>query len=133
MLQLMSTGKTEDGQDFFPESNVDVVDPATMTVTTTNVLHNLLLDVTLADATGSPGSTALSWETPWESPLAPGIKNLGKDGAITGKGVRTYATLLPGGGYATLLSNTLDDGKWRGQEGVTGEIDPTIPGTCQHV
>ena len=116
MLRLIRTGRMENGLEFLPNSEDDF-------------LHRLLLDTTLADATGSPGSTALTWEEPWESPLAPEVKILGKNGALNG--VRTYATLLPGGGYATLLSNTHDNGEWRDQdeEGITGQIDPTVPNT----
>lgn len=73
---------------------------------------NLLLDVTLADASLTPGTTGLGFEPPWGGSL-----NLGKDGGIPDK-MRTYMTRLPENVDAVLLTNT---------NGVP--IEPTVEST----
>src|SRR5262249_2767992 len=58
-------------------------------------LVDTLLSATLADVSGTPGSTALSWEPPWS---ADGESLLGKGGDISwsdGFGVHAYITRLP--------------------------------------
>src|SRR4029453_18752207 len=69
----------------------------------------------------NPGSTALSWETPWVSSLDPSTENLGKNGALSRK-MRTYVTRLPEEVDAVLLTNTNGDP-------IDPLVDTTDPGS----
>jgi CubicO group peptidase (beta-lactamase class C family) len=69
-------------------------------------MTNELLDTTLADISGTAGSTALGWDSPW-SPGGSEPKQLAKNGAWGDSwGFRAYITRLPNNCDAVIIVNT---------------------------
>lgn len=74
-------------------------------------LSDLLLDTESQDVSGAAGSTALSWEPPWDAMPGDGVdRQLGKNGAWGNSwGFRAYITRLPNNCDAVILVNTALD------------------------